>query len=106
MRIVKDFLVENFGRSAEGIRNIDNPYIGGSEYKQAKFLVREDGGLFVICGGDALVSFSLNGNIRASVMLVRNDSEGQKWECEQRTREGCNPTRIRPSAVLELVLTT
>jgi hypothetical protein len=102
---VKEFLVSVFGKSAEGIQGIDDQHLGGFSFFQPSFVIDNDGSLFVVCGGDVLISFSNTRNVRGNVYLVRDDSEGQKWEAEQRTRVGVNPTRPKPNAVLRLVFT-
>lgn len=105
---VKQCLLEMFGESANAIHGMDNPWIVDTLTNGPKLVIRDtDGGIFVHCGGECLISFSRHDNIRGQVFLVRDDQQGSLWEVEQaRAREEAGhyvlPTRPKPSPVLRL----
>lgn len=109
VKTVKEWLFEMFGATAAAIREIDNPWVSDTLSARPRLLIREsNGGLYVICGGEAIMQFSRTDNIRGSVMLVRDSMARDAWEAEQdraRANNQHTPTRPAPDAVLRLAYT-
>jgi hypothetical protein len=78
--------------------------IGGIKFGSARLLSSAGtGSLQVTCGGDAIVQFSHDRNIRCSVLLIRDDTAGQEWD--YLTRSGQHAPHGRPFATLRLAHT-
>ena len=104
---VRQWLTDMFGESASYIRDIDNPWIGDTVTFRPHLCIRNtNGGLFVSCGGEVLMSFARYDGMRGHVMLVRDSREANEWDWEQtqaRDAKQHTPTRSKPDAVLRLV---
>ena len=98
---VSEWLADYFGESAKNIEGFDNPCITDTITNRPT-IIADKGRLFLSCGGLAIMGFNRSDNIRGSIFLVIDDSEGNAWEAEQRSREGHLPTRPRPSERLKL----
>ena len=64
-----------------------------------------NGSLYVTCGGDVVLFFGVQKNIRSRVVLRINASKGKAWDIQRRKGKGFNEIGSRPFDFLELAMT-
>lgn len=104
---VRQWLTDMFGKSASYIRDIDNPWIADTITRRPHLCIRDsNGGLFVSCGGEVIMSFGRHDGMRGHVYVVRDSRLANEWEWKQNQahdRGEFTPTRPKPDAILRLV---
>lgn len=81
MASIKEFLVKQFGDSAERIQGIDAAWGGGQPCNEPSFACGDNGLLQTTCGsGKALLSFKPVPGMRGIVYLIYDDSASKDWD--------------------------
>jgi hypothetical protein len=99
---IGEWLNETFGEGAENC--VLGQYYVDVEFDRVSLASTEKtGALQCCCGGDAIVCFRFN-RPRRCILLVRDDSKGERWDAAMRRSPNTAVARMgpRPHAVLEL----
>jgi hypothetical protein len=103
VQTIKDFLVAQFGKSAEAIEGVNSDFVGGSECHQPHFVTDDDGKLFVHCGGRVIMGFVPHPGFQGSVYLVFDDADERRWQWQRAQGKELNEIGPCPRSGLRLV---
>ena len=75
----------------------ESPWLFDEKISGASLVTAEKGRIFVYCGGEVLIRFEREDNMRGCYYIVRNDTLGAIWE-------SCGKKGAKPAPFLSLVM--